>query len=120
MVSIGTAERVGGNIEISQGRIKFYLNGQLKIEGQLTENNLYELKLRRPLVPENNAVETDLKIWHERLGHPCLKRMRDIVNADQLSLVIPTDAKLFCEACIFGKSSKKPFKDRLPRDYLPG
>lgn len=120
LVSVGTAESVGAKVEISQGKMKFYLDDQLKMEARLNENNLYEVKLRRPLMKEGNTVETDLKTWHERLGHPCLKRMREMTGSNQMDIVIPEETKLFCEACIFGKSSKKPFKKNQRRNYLSG
>lgn len=90
------------------------------MKAQLTENNLYELKLRQLLIAEGHAVETDLKTWHERLGHPCLKRMQKMARTNQLDINIPEETKLFCEACIFGKSSKKPFKNSVRRNHLAG
>lgn len=120
LISIGTAESVGAKVEINQGKMKFYLNDQLKMEARLNKNNLYEVKLRRQLTKEGNAVEADLKTWHEHLGHPCLKRMQEMASSNQLDIAIPEETKLFCEACIFGKSSKKPFKKSQHKNYLPG
>lgn len=90
------------------------------MEARLNKNNLYEVKLRRQLTKEGNAVEADLKTWHGRLGHPCLKRMQGMAGSNQLDIAIPEETKLFCEACIYGKSSKKPFKRSQRRNYLPG
>lgn len=69
---------------------------------------------------EGNTVQVDLKTWHERLGYPCLKRMREIVDLNLLDVTIPVETKLFCEACIFGKSSKKSFKKSQQKSYFVG
>lgn len=45
LINVGTAER-DAKVKIGQDRMKFYLNGQLKMEARLNKNNLYELKLR--------------------------------------------------------------------------
>lgn len=111
---------MGAKVSITQGEMKFYLNEKLRMEAELNASNLYELKLRRSLIAEGNTVESDLKVWHERLGHPCLKRMRNMADTNQLKITIPAETKLFCEACIFGKSSKKSFKKNQRRDYLAG
>lgn len=46
LISVGTAERVGTKVKINKGKMKFYLNDQLKMEALLNENNLYKLKLK--------------------------------------------------------------------------
>lgn len=102
LISVGTAERIGAKVKIGQGKMKFYLNNQLKMEARLNENNLYnELKLRRPLIAEGNTAKADSKTWHERLGHPCLRRIREMAGVNQLDIKIPKETKLFCEACIY-------------------
>lgn len=121
LISVGAAEHAGAKVTVGQGKMKFHINNdQVKLEAQLTENNLYEIKLRKTLKAEGNATEVDIQLWHERLGHTCLKRMREMASEKQLDIKIPAETKLFCEACTFGKSSKKPFKRSQPRNYLPG
>lgn len=43
LVSVGMVERVGAKVK-TQGKMKFYLNDHTRMEAQLIDNNLYELK----------------------------------------------------------------------------
>jgi len=55
-----------------------------------------------------SPLEHSLLLWHRRLGHASLGKIRQAIKTTQgIDLNIPTIKKLpFCEACAFGKSQK--------------
>lgn len=74
-----------------------------------------------PNFEANFVTSSQLKIWHERLGHVSLKSLREmnkqgIINVSQ----ILQDFVLFCEACQFDKQHRFPFYDASPRNNKPG
>ena len=59
---------------------------------------------------------SDAMRWHNRLGHlglRAVKRLPEVVNGMELTEAGVPDTCL-CEACIFGKLSRKPFKSVDP------
>lgn len=85
LVSIGACERAGATVTIDQGKMKLEIGGQVHLEAKLTDNNLYEVKLRRILINEANTTTSDIKLWH---GHVNLDRIRELVKAGQLNISI--------------------------------
>jgi hypothetical protein len=55
-----------------------------------------------------SPLEHSLLLWHRRLGHASLGKIRQAIETTKgIDLNIPTIKKLpFCEACAFGKSQK--------------
>ena len=53
----------------------------------------------------------DLTLWHQRLGHVNERRLKDAVRKHLIVGVESVDGDLpFCEACVQGKQTRKPFK----------
>jgi hypothetical protein len=55
-----------------------------------------------------SLLEHSLLLWHQRLSHISLRKIRQAIRTTEgIDLNIPTIKKLpFCEACAFGKSQK--------------
>src|SRR6202012_2028095 len=119
LFSIGAAIKHGTTVNCENNLMKFYKGEQLMMIASKTTNNLFELKIRRPANQANVVV--DLKLWHERLGHPILNRLRELEATNTVpGLKVPTNAELFCEPCQFGKMARKPFKAKERNTYKPG
>ena len=57
------------------------------------------------------ANEDKLLLWHQRLGHVNEKRLLHTVNENLIVGVGHVEGSLpFCEACVQGKQTRKPFK----------
>jgi len=88
-------------------------------------NAIYRMFFRviQPQVDsEVNISETDLRVWHERLGHVGDRALCDIVRNGLVDGVkIKKAEKFICEPCQYGKSHRLPFKERPDkRNTKPG
>ncbi|KMQ85203.1 copia protein [Lasius niger] len=89
-------------------------------QGVKQENRIYRMLFRVRNSEEANVSTTDLKTWHERLGHInsksiCEMTKKGLVKGIQLS----KKKDFFCEPCQFGKLHWLPFKGTL-KSYQPG
>lgn len=58
-----------------------------------------------------NVTMTNLRVWHERLGHINERKLRELVEKGLVKGIKLTDkSKFFCDFCQFGKSHRQPFK----------
>ena len=69
-----------------------------------------------------SPLEHLLLLWHRRLGHASLEKIRQAIRTTEgIDLNIPTIKKLpFCEACAFGKSQKTISQSLQERADRPG
>jgi hypothetical protein len=98
-------------------------------------NDLFILHCDDSATPENPIVfatalaaistrpnNKDILLWHARLGHlslPAIKRASSIVQGIELHARSPSEC--ICEACIFGKMSRRPFSKnsgQRPKTHL--
>jgi len=88
--------------------------GKLLGMGSLVDK-LYQLYCRS-LSQEQATVASEeleeLNKWHQRLGHINEHQLKQMVSSELATGVkFQTSAKLsYCEACVKGKSHRKPFK----------
>ena len=58
-----------------------------------------------------HVVSTDsLSLWHQRLGHPALTTVKDVLTCSSISFNALQN-KTLCSACQYGKIHKLPFLD---------
>ena len=69
-----------------------------------------------------SLLEHSLLLWHQRLGHTSLGKIRQAIETTKgIDLNIPTIKKLlFCEACAFGKSQKSISRSLQEQADRPG
>lgn len=65
-------------------------------------------------------VQVDaLRLWHYRLGHANLETVKQMAH-DGYGFTIPHDQKkIFCESCVLGKSTRKPFPTHTQSTKAP-
>lgn len=69
-----------------------------------------------------NVATTNLKLWHERMGHVSKDTLKQMVKNGAVQGMKLTDLKnFFCEACQVGKSHRFSFKPNVNKvDKQPG
>lgn len=61
---------------------------------------------------EANVTATNLRMWHERLGHIGKRAIRELAKKGLVKGVSMSDkVDFFCEACQLGKAHRLPFKE---------
>ena len=64
------------------------------------------------LFTRKNAVIFDMDIWHKRIGHVNVQRLK-AMESKRIMTVLPRFASLemqkICDACQFGKQARHPF-----------
>ena len=83
-----------------------------KVQLGLANGKLYEMRCK--VIHDSAAIvhEKEVDMWHKRLGHVNERTLKEMVkNGTVHGLKIPDFKSLsFCEGCVEGKMSRKPFK----------
>ncbi|KMQ87096.1 retroelement pol polyprotein [Lasius niger] len=120
LFSVGATASLGVTSKTANGLMRFFRDGVQELEAEQTDNNLFAMKIRRPVINELNAV-VEVKRWHERLGHPGITRMRELAKSGLVpDLKLEEIDKFFCEPCQFGKMVRKPISSADKIERLPG
>ena len=90
--------------------IKDKKTNQVVVEVQMAANKLFPLEVscvkNHALVVKEN---TETKLWHLRSGHLNVKGLKLLSQKEMVFGLPKIDSLDFCESCIYGKQSKKPF-----------
>jgi len=80
--------------------------------------NFYRMLFQTVCKAEANVIAaSNLRMWHERLGHVSLKLLLEMNKQGLLNLGrISKDTKLFCDQ--MGKQHRRPFKNTESRDIM--
>lgn len=87
---------------------------------QLKENNLYELDIKTVKQESCNVVQSDIKVWHDRLGHVNTKEILNMSKNGAIPVVLTGSGTFVCEACQYGKQARLPFKTSHRGPSQPG
>lgn len=112
LFSVRRLEEAGLKTVFADGKVSVY-KGNRKLITANRVNRLYQLEMKLQTnfagVVTNDCDELDL--WHRRLGHlngADVKRLSVGKMADGMSDLSKSGSN-FCEPCIFGKQTRKPF-----------
>ena len=121
LFSEGVVTMKGMKIVKQSDNAEIYYNDALVASAVRDVNNLYRL-LFRTVTLSANLVQTDsLRVWHERLGHINVKTLQEMVKKGLVSEVNMSNVdKFLCEACLYGKQHKLPFKKGSHKKMQPG
>lgn len=103
-----------------------YKDKKLVLYATMTENNLYELKIKAVISDTCNLVQNDksnMKIWHERLGHINIQNIRNMSaenTVEGLNFDNNDKADFVCEACAYGKQCRFRFHKSVRGELQPG
>ena len=117
LFSVRATVMKGNTVKFENGSCLIYdKNGILLGTGSLVDK-LYYLKFERVAqesiaIATGSEVENKADLWHRRLGHLNEIQLREMASHDLVKGVnIPKSTRIsFCEKCVEGKMSKKPFK----------
>ncbi|CAL1672269.1 unnamed protein product [Lasius platythorax] len=129
LFSLGAAAAKGAEYSGKQDVLKIYSKGKLAIFGKKFKHGLYSLDIRAVKSAESNIAQSKavpLQVWHERLGHANYKSILELAKGEAVVGLKCSDLKTsgqhdnkFCEACIFGKQHKIPYKESENRAGAP-
>ena len=117
LFSVRATVMKGNTVKFENGSCLIYdKNGILLGTGSLVDK-LYYLKFESVAqesiaIATGSEVENKADLWHQRLGHLNEIQLREMASHDLVKGVsIPKSTRIsFCEKCVEGKMSKKPFK----------
>lgn len=99
---------------------KFLKNGRTVAVG-LRRNKMYEMLFKVATVEckVNVASSVSLKLWHEKLAHQNIKHVQEFLKSIDVKVCESAD-NFFCDACLYGKQTRKTFKNSATKTNAPG
>jgi hypothetical protein len=124
LFSEGVITKKGFKIVKQNSVALIYKNEQVIIKAVRNMNNLYEVLMKTKIkINECNVVQNKSKLqtWHERLGHLNVKEILKMESINPVFGIGPLEKDFVCEACLYGKQCRLPFKSSYRRESLkPG
>lgn len=120
LFSEGAATRRGFTIVKNDKRALIMKDKVVVMCAQLKENNLYELEIKTTIQESCNLVQSDIKVWHERLGHLNIKELQNMSKNGAIPIALTGSDTFVCEACQYGKQARLPFKKSHRGSSHPG
>lgn len=113
LFSEGAVTRKGYIIIKNKESAQIIKNNEVVMSAHLRENNLYELDIKAIIQESCNIVQSDIKVWHERLGHLNVKEIKNMSKTGAIPVVLTGNGNFVCEACQYGKQARNPFKKSM-------
>lgn len=114
LFSVGACVEKGYKVIFENKLVKLKRNGEVVASGIQQDNRIYRMlfKVKAPKKTEEaNVTATNLRMWHERLGHIGKRAIRELVKKGLVKGVSMSDSDdFFFEACQLGKAHRQPFK----------
>lgn len=120
LFSEGAVTRKGYVIMKNNEKALIIKNNIVVMSAHLKGNNLYELDIRTIIQESCNIVQSDIKVWHERLGHLNIKEIQNMSKNGIIPMTLTGSGNFVCEACQYGKQARNPFKESMRGTTLPG
>ncbi|KYN10396.1 Copia protein [Trachymyrmex cornetzi] len=125
LFSVGACMNKNYRVVFTNNSVKLFLNNALKASGAKRNNNLFHMFFK--VRSENEAcvtTTTNIKNWHNRLGHVNYKYIRQMCKQGLITDSSIDNTReiedLFCEACQYGKQHRLPFKSTTRDKPLSG
>lgn len=103
----------------------FFSKGDVTVAVGERKGKFFEIKfkvLEPKQVHQANAAHSSessvLQMWHERLGHQNINRVKGILK--KLNVKYPNQTDFFCESCVLGKHHRQPFNRTGTSATSPG
>jgi transposase InsO family protein len=113
LFSVGMCTTRGLEVLFKGDYVNIHGDNELLAFGVKQENEIYRMVFRVKNARSNiqaNASTSDLRVWHERLGHLNFRTLREMVNKNLVNGVqLSEKHDVFCEPCQIGKSQRKVF-----------
>ena len=79
---------------------------------------MYEWPVSSPLLAFS-SIKTSLSEWHQRLGHPAINILKQIVSKNKLEFSSSFSSNFSCNACLSNKSHKLSFSQSTVMSSQP-
>jgi len=127
LFSLGSAADNGIEARMNKENLQLMRNNQVVAMGSRVSDRLYALHFETQNQFKASIAEfgASLQTWHERCGHCSYKTIREMAKGEAVNGMVVTDVRdngnedQFCEACVFGKHSRKPFSESDTRASKP-
>lgn len=127
LFSAGTALDKGLQQQSDMNECKFLMQGRIVAVG-VRRNRLFEMlfkvksadsSVKHPEVQVHAAdSQISLKLWHAKLAHQNIQHVKQFLKSVGIS--VNSSETFFCDACVYGKQSRKPFKNSVTKTSAPG
>ena len=96
--------------------------GEVIVRGIKKGHSTYRMliKVEKPakVCTAQKEISASWETWHRRLGHAGKNKVKALLESKGYCATGKED--FFCEACIFGKMTKGPYKEIVNKDFKPG
>ena len=117
LFSVRATVMKGNAVKFENGICLIYDKNRILLGTGSLEDKLYYLKFESVIqesiaIAAGSEVKNKVDLWHQRLGHLNEIQLREMASQNLVKgMIIPKSARIsFCEKCVEGKMSKKPFK----------
>lgn len=97
-------------------------DGEVIVRGVKKEHSTYKMliKVEKPaeVCAAQKEVSASWETWHHRLGHAGKDKVKVLLKSKEYCATGSED--FFCEVCVFGKMTKRPYKEIVNKDFKPG
>jgi hypothetical protein len=97
--------------------VKDICTGATLLKGK-TKDGVYEWPVSSPLLAFS-SIKTSLSEWHQRLGHPAINILKQIVSKNKLEFSSSFSSNFSCNACLSNKSHKLSFSQSTVMSSQP-
>lgn len=113
LFSVGACAKIGYSVTFDEQYVVFERQGKMQAIGLKQPNDIYRMLFRAAVNHSRHeayVTSTDLRTWHERLGHINAGLLKTVLTSNAVKGVKLTNKKdFFCEACQYGKAHKLKF-----------
>ncbi|UYV85167.1 hypothetical protein LAZ67_X004795 [Cordylochernes scorpioides] len=123
LYSLSTSTRRGFNVIIKHDKLQIFMDNDLKAVG-VRHDDLYRMLFKVTSSSQGYITsENKLQLWHERLAHLPVARLREMATKGLVDGLQPQDLEgefFFCEGCQLGKAHRKSCYPSDGKNYQLG
>lgn len=125
LFSLREVTRRGYTIQMAEDDLVIYSKSEVVLTGRDTGEDCYIMDFSVKSVTQALAVKSNaapIEVWHQRLGHTNYSTVKRMIQEGHVNGLICgcCNPPEFCEACIFGKMTRKSFETSFKRAEEPG
>lgn len=119
LFSVGACARKSYNVIFDEQSVMLMKRGKIQAVGHKQSNDIYKLFFKVNVQNSGNEANmsaTNLRQWHERLGHINIGQLRTVLESGAVKGIKVTNKQdFFCEACQYGKAHRLKFDKKSPK-----
>lgn len=108
-------------IVTSKHQVEVIRDGRVCATG-VWDANLYKMKFKMVWPAQANMTQRiSLKLLHEKMGHANVDTLRKMIKNKAVDgIELSEETSFLCEACQYGKQTRRTFKSAIPKETAPG